>query len=217
MSTSKRRPNGGAAHWLTEPDAPTQDAPFDLTQLALALAQWASNRNVTFARLPIGWPQRACWFRHPLDFLGKDGGGAVGTGPAHIVGAALALKGSGRIVAGVIGDGDFAMGMNAIWTAASQQLPMVIVVANNQSYYNDEVHQERMAVQRNRPVENKWIGQKLDNPALDLAQIARGQGFEADQPVRNLSELERALERAVEAVEAGKCYLIDARIRPGYA
>jgi hypothetical protein len=54
-----------------------------------AMPDWSETRDVTYARLPIGWPQSACRFRDPLDFLGEDGGGAVGTGPAT-VGAALA-------------------------------------------------------------------------------------------------------------------------------
>jgi benzoylformate decarboxylase len=149
--------------------------------------------------------------------MGKDGGGTVGTGPAHTVGVALALKGSGRIVVGVIGDGDFAMGMNALWTAAAQDLPMMLVVVNNRSYFNDEVHQERMAVQRGRPVENKSIGQRLEHPAMSLGDIARGQGFVADDPVERLEDFQLALLRATELVEAGRQVLIDARITPGYA
>ena len=44
-------------------------------------------------------PGRSGWwpFRHPLDFLGSDGGGGVGAGPGIAVGAALALKDSGRL------------------------------------------------------------------------------------------------------------------------
>ena len=179
--------------------------------------EWSRDRDVTFARLPIGWPQEACGFRHPLDFLGKDGGGTVGTGPAHAVGAALALKGSGRIVVGVIGDGDFCMGMNALWTAANQDLPMMVVVANNRSYYNDEVHQERVAVQRHRPVENKGIGQRLDSPDIDLGRIAEAQGFQAGGPVATLEAFRQALAAGTEVVTSGGRYFIDARIKPGYA
>jgi len=32
-----------------------------------------------------------------MDFIGLNGGGGIGAGPGIIVGAALALKGSGRI------------------------------------------------------------------------------------------------------------------------
>ncbi|MDB5649629.1 MAG: Acetolactate synthase [Hyphomicrobiales bacterium] len=206
-----------APHWTSRTRTEAADAPFELTQLAFAMADWSDTRDVTYARLPIGWPQRACRFRHPLDFLGKDGGGAVGTGPAHTVGAALALKGSGRIVVGVIGDGDFSMGMNALWTAANQQLPMMLVIANNGSYYNDEVHQERVAIQRHRAVENKGIGQRLDSPSIELAQIASAQGFQAHAPVTNVTQLKEALLAGTKVVEAGGCYFIDARIKPGYA
>ena len=204
-------------HWTKRPRPQSKSGAFDLRALAYALADWTDGKDVTVARTPIGWPSDACMFRHPLDYLGKDGGGAVGTGPAHTVGAALALKGSGRMVIGVVGDGDCAMGMNALWTASNQNLPMMLIVANNQSYFNDEVHQERMAIQRRRPVENKHIGQRLDSPAIEHTQIAMGQGFDAHAPVRNVDELKQALAEGERIVRAGGRYMIDARIIPGYA
>ena len=204
-------------HWTKRPRPQSKSGAFDLRALAYALADWTDGKDVTVARTPIGWPSDACMFRHPLDYLGKDGGGAVGTGPAHTVGAALALKGSGRMVIGVVGDGDCAMGMNALWTASNQNLPMMLIVANNQSYFTAEVHQERMAIQRRRPVENKHIGQRLDSPAIEHTQIAMGQGFDAHAPVRNVDELKQALAEGERIVRAGGRYMIDARIIPGYA
>ena len=41
--------------------------------------------------------------------------------------------------------------------------------------FNDELHQERVARERGRPVENRWIGQRIDDPAPDLAAMARAQ------------------------------------------
>jgi thiamine pyrophosphate-dependent acetolactate synthase large subunit-like protein len=205
-------------HWTNSvPAGPSADKPFNIDQLALTLAEFVRERAVTYARLPIGWPRQASRFRGPLDFLGKDGGGAVGTGPGHTVGAALALRDSGRLVIGVTGDGDYAMGVNALWTASSMKLPAMIVVANNRSYYNDEVHQERMAKQRGRPVENKWIGQRLQDPELDLSGLARAQGFETSGPVRSVAELRAALEKGAAIVAAGGRFLVDATIEPGYA
>ena len=156
---------------------PDASLPFNSEQLAFTLSAFARGKDVTFARLPFGWPRIASRFATPLDFLGKDGGGAVGTGPGHTIGAALALKDSGRLTIGVIGDGDYLMGVNALWTAANLKLPMMMVVANNRSYFNDEVHQESMARQRNRPVENKGIGQKLDNPAPRYCRTGPCPGF----------------------------------------
>ncbi len=221
----RRRPEGALVapslkgpHWTdTAPIGPDPDLLFNSEQLAFTLAAFARDKPVTFARLPFGWPRQASRFTTPLDFLGKDGGGTVGTGPGHTVGVALALKDSGRLTIGVIGDGDYLMGVNALWTASHLQLPLMIVVANNRSYYNDEVHQERVARQRGRPVENKGIGQKLDNPAPDIVGLARSQGFAGGSPVDDVRALQQELANGAAVVAAGGRYIIDALIVPGYS
>ena len=72
----------------------------------------------------------------------------------------------------IVGDGDFMQGGSALWTAAHYKIPALFIISNNRSNFNDEVHQEAMATQRSRPVENRWIGQRIDEPALDLAGYA---------------------------------------------
>ena len=188
-----------------------------LRDMAMTVRQFAKNRQVTFARLPIGWPGEACEFDGPLSFLGNDGGGAVGTGPGHTIGAALALKDSGQLTIGVIGDGDYLMGVNALWTAAHFQIPAMIVVADNRSYFNDEMHQERVAQMRGRPGQNRWIGQRIDDPRIDLVALARAQGFDAEAPVSTSEALAKALKRGAEIVARGGRYFIDAMVEPGYA
>jgi len=182
-----------------------------LAALAHTVAEFARARDVTLARIPIGWPGTACRFEHPLDYLGKDGGGAVGTGPGHTIGSALALKGSGRLVVGVVGDGDFLMGVNALWTAAHLELPVILIVANNGGYYNDVRHQERVAAERGRPIENKWIGQELGQPTPDIVALARAQGFDGEGPVRARIDLVAALDRAEACFLSGGQYVIDVR------
>nr|BAH90568.1 pyruvate decarboxylase [uncultured bacterium] len=167
-------------------------------------------------RLPLGWPGEAWHFRHPLDFLGNDGGAGIGSGPGMLIGAALALRDTGRLPVAVLGDGDFMMAASAFWTAAHYQIPMLTIVSNNQSFYNDEVHQERVAVARDRPVENKWIGQRIADPDIDIAAIAAAQGLEAIGPVSTSGALAEAVAKGVELVRAGKSVVIDARVTPGY-
>ena len=133
---------------------------------------------------------------HPLDFLGMDGGAGIGSGPGMAVGAALALEGSGRLPVAVLGDGDFLMGGTAVWTAAHYRLPLLIVVANNSSFYNDVVHQERMAAQRERPARNSWIGQAIADPDPDLPAFARSLGLRAADQVRDRAELPAVLTAA---------------------
>lgn len=202
--------------------APTLGAPrasgmMGLRDLALVVRDFIAGRDITVTGYSLGYPMETVALRHPLDFLGSDGGGGVGAGPGLAVGAALALKESGRLAMTVIGDGDFLMASSAIWTAVHMGIPLLVVIANNRSYYNDVAHQERVAVTRGRPVENKFIGQEIDNPPVDLATIARGYGAEAEGPVEGSAALAAALKRGETAVRAGKVYVIDARIHVGYA
>jgi len=172
--------------------------------------------DVCLARLPLGWNGAYRHFKHPLDYLGADGGGGVGAGPGLVVGTALALKGTDRMAAGILGDGDFLMSVTALWTATHYRMPCLIVVANNRSFFNDEMHQERVAKERSRPVENKWIGQRIDEPDIDLAMMARAQGAVGIGPITKVSELKHSLEEAIKNVKAGKVCVVDVRVLPGY-
>jgi thiamine pyrophosphate-dependent acetolactate synthase large subunit-like protein len=129
---------------------------------------------------------------------------------------ALALKGSGRLPIAVLGDGDFMMGNPAIWTAVHYRVPLLIVVCNNRSFYNDELHQERVAKERERTVANKWIGQHIGDPDLDLAALARAQGAVGVGPVQKHADLEAALKEAIAAVDDGKVAVVDVRVAGGY-
>ena len=206
-------------HWHdgTGKASARQGQAMSLWDMAMTVREFAKKQPVTFARLPIGWPGEAYEFDGPLCFMGNDGGGAVGTGPGHTIGAALALKDTGRLTVGVLGDGDYLMGVNALWTASRMEIPMMIVVADNRSYYNDEMHQERVAQARNRPAQNRWIGQRIDDPRVDLVAMARAQGFDSQDPVSTNEALAKALKRGADIVAKGGRYFIDSVITPGYA
>lgn len=184
--------------------------------LAAALREAVGRRPASLTHVPLSWNGASWAFAHPLDYLGSDGGGGIGGGPGISVGAALALKGTGRLPIGICGDGDFLMGATALWTAAHYHIPLLLVVANNRSFFNDELHQERVARMRNRPVENRWIGQRISDPDIDLAAMARAQGAQGFGPVTTVAELRPIFERAIAAVEAGAVAVVDCRVEPGY-
>jgi hypothetical protein len=79
------------------------------------------------------------------------------------------------------------------------------------------VHQERVANDRQRPVENRWIGQRIGNPRVDLASMARAQGFEGFGPVLTRDGFADVLAEAIAQVDAGRSVLVDVQVRRGYA
>jgi len=203
----------------TEAPAPASSDVITPVSLAVALREAVGSRDTCVIRTPLAWGGHAWEVAHPLDMLGGDGGGGIGGGPGMAVGAALALKdgGHGRLPIAVLGDGDTLMGITALWTAVHYRIPVLIIVANNNSFFNDELHQDRMARQRERPVANRWIGQRIADPEPDLAMLARGQGATGFGPVRDPKELVRTLRQAIETVEVGGVALVDVRVEPGYA
>ena len=188
-----------------------------LADVARELRTELADQPTCLVRLPLGWNGDAWDFEHPLDYLGYDGGGGIGSGPGMLVGAALALRGGDRLAVAVLGDGDFLMGVQALWTAAHEQIPFLAVVANNRSYFNDEVHQEKVATTRGRDTSRKWVGQRIDGPAPDLAGLARAQGLEGIGPVMSLPELRDAIKMGVQMARHGRAVIIDAVVRTGYS
>jgi thiamine pyrophosphate-dependent acetolactate synthase large subunit-like protein len=196
--------------------APSAKDDIEIAEIAERLYEVTDGRRICLARLPLSWDGCYWPITHPLDQIGHSGGGGIGSGPGMAVGTALALKGSDRIPIAILGDGDYLMGVTALWTATHYRLPLLIVVANNHSYFNDEVHQQRVARTRNRPVENRWIGQRLADPAPDIVMLARAQGAVGIGPVRKREDLKPALLEAMQAVIAGETVVVDVHVAPGY-
>ncbi len=211
------RPMPAITHELLSPTV--RPGPISTAALARVLRDAVDDAPVSLLHLPLSWDTRSWHWRHPLDYLGSDGGGGVGAGPGLAVGSALALRDRhpGRLPVAICGDGDTTMGVTALWTAVHYRIPVMIVVCNNQSFYNDELHQERMARHRNRPVENKWIGQRMSDPDIDIAMLARGQGAAGFGPVHDLQELPAVMVEALAELRAGRVVVVDVRVAPGYA
>jgi thiamine pyrophosphate-dependent acetolactate synthase large subunit-like protein len=180
--------------------------------LARALRTVTGGRPVCLIRVPFAWDAADWTFGSPLDYLGADGGAGVGAGPGLAIGAALALRGSGRLPVAVLGDGDFLMGLTALWTAVHHDIPVLVLVANNTSYHNDVEHQRRIARTRSRPEANAGVGVEIADPAADLALLARGQGLTGLGPVLDPAALEPTLAEAVRVVEAGGQAVVDVRV-----
>jgi acetolactate synthase-1/2/3 large subunit len=202
-----------------EPVAPQKQGPIGIRDLAKAVRSVMQEDDISLISHTIGWPNDEAYYNHPLAFLGNAGGGGLGAGTGNAIGAALAMrdKDSKYLPVALLGDGDYLMGVSALWTAAHEQIPILIVVANNNSYFNDEMHQEAVAKKRGRPPENRWIGQRIDGPELDICGLAESQGLQAEGPVDNLEDLIPALKSSIEKVRAGASLVMDVKVIPEYA
>lgn len=188
----------------------------DNADIQVALWKALNGRPRSLLRVPFGWDFSEWPLEDPLDYLGAEGGGGVGAGPGMSVGSALALQGSGRLPITVLGDGDFLMGSSALWTAARYNIPLLVIVSNNSSYYNDEQHQVTVAKRRDRPEERAHIGVRIDDPEPDVAGLARAYGCEGIGPVSTRTELAAALDRGIGIIEQGGRAVLDVRVARGY-
>ncbi|HTC04475.1 MAG TPA: thiamine pyrophosphate-dependent enzyme, partial [Xanthobacteraceae bacterium] len=186
-----------------------------MEQVAAALRdQFNDPENVTFCTLGRGWPFDIWPLQNGMAYLGKDGGGGLGSGPGLSVGAALALHDQGRHAISMLGDGDFCMGATAIWSAAHHRIPLLVLVNNNRSYFNDELHQENVARTRGREVKNRWIGLRLEDPMPDIAKLAEAQGAVGIGPVTKASDVAPAIARGVDVLKKGGVCVIDLHVDP---
>jgi thiamine pyrophosphate-dependent acetolactate synthase large subunit-like protein len=187
-----------------------------MEQVASTLrAEFNDPENVTFCTLGRGWPIDIWPLQNGLSYLGKDGGGGLGSGPGLSVGAALALQAKGRHAVSMLGDGDFCMGATAIWTAVRHRIPLLVLINNNRSYYNDELHQDTVARTRSREVKNRWIGLRMEDPVPDIAKLAEAQGAVGIGPVTAAADVKAAISKGVSVLKSGGVCVIDFHIDPG--
>jgi benzoylformate decarboxylase len=117
--------------------------------------------------------------------------GGIGWGVPAAVGVALGDRDRGvsRPVVGLIGDGSFQYSVQALWTAAQHQLPIVYVVMRNNEY----------SILKSFAVLEDTPGVPgLDLPGLGIASVARGFGCRTAD-VGTADELEHEFKTALSA------------------
>jgi len=204
------------AKWLADAQAKGSQKEISTAWLALELGETIKKEDwVLVNGTSNGWARRLWDFSKPNQYLGASGGAGVGYGSGAAIGAALALKGTGKLAVDIQSDGDLLMTSSSLWTAAKHRIPLLIVMHNNQSFYNSEEHGIEVAKFRNRPVENAGIGTHVDDPAVDYAKLAQSFGVSAEGAVRNPADLRPALERGLKFVkEKNLPYLVDVIAEP---
>jgi len=135
-------------------------------------------------------------FDQPGDLEGEYGS-AIGWG----MGAAIGVKlGSPhRPVIAVMGDGTAMMTVQALWTAASRDIPVVFVICNNSMYrilrVNMNVYLDQVTEQSDKPSE--YLGTGFD-PSFNFAAIANAFGVQSKR-IEDPADIVLALQTAVAA------------------
>jgi benzoylformate decarboxylase/acetolactate synthase-1/2/3 large subunit len=187
------------ALWRKQAEKVWNDSPVSTARLAAEV--WEAVREHDWVLAPgtaSDWAYRIWDFDLPHRHVGKTLG--TGTQISIAIGTALAHRDAGRLVVDLQPDGDLLFDPQALWTAAYHEIPLLVVMFNNRAYYNDWLHQERMATVRGTPIENAYLGMELNNPAPDFAGIARSFGWYAEGPITDPDAIGAAVRRAIDVV-----------------
>jgi benzoylformate decarboxylase/acetolactate synthase-1/2/3 large subunit len=197
------------AAWAATAAEEADLSPVATSRLAAEVWDVVSGHDwVLTAGTAAGWAPRLWDFDAPYRHPGRSLGTATQIGIS--LGVALAHKGTGRLVVDLQPDGDLMFDAGALWVASYYRLPLLVVMFNNRAYYNDWEHQERLARQRNTPVERAYIGMEIDRPAPDFATLARSFSWYAEGPIDDPGQVNAAVRRAADHVlQTGTPALVD--------
>jgi benzoylformate decarboxylase len=139
----------------------------------------------------------------PQDYYGLASGG-LGFAVPGAVGISMALP--GRPIAVMVGDGSAMYGIQGLWTAAHERLPITYIVANNRGY---RIIKERLVSFRKS---DRFTGMDLRDPDIDFVSLAESFGLGARR-VTDPQDIAPALR---EAFASGAPNLVDVRVADGF-
>jgi benzoylformate decarboxylase len=133
-------------------------------------------------------------------------GGGLGWGIPAALGVKLARP--EMPVLCIVGDGSAMYSIQALWTAAHEDIPVVVGVVNNRQY---AILKTSLAGSRGRSaVTGRFVGMDLDDPPVDYVGLARAMGVDATvvEKAADVTEATRA------AIDSGRPTLLELPISP---
>ena len=207
------------ASWETVARKLREDDTIDQALLAISVWDCVREHDPILANGSLAdWAHRTWDLKTPDSYLGSSGGAGLGYGLGASIGVALAHRDDDRLVVDLQSDGDLLMTPAALWTAAHESLPLLIVMDNNRAYQNSVHHAGLIATARGRDASRAHIGTTLTEPEIDFAAMAESMGVRSFGPVSRGSELPAILREAVSIVTAERRpVLVDVQteVRPG--
>ena len=146
--------------------------------------------------------KRTIPFEQGGDYYGTRGGG-IGQGLPGAIGVKLASP--ERPVICLSGDGSAMYSIQALWTCAHHDIPVIFIILSNRTYrvlkINMNIYRQRFGLPGERP----YPHMDLTDPEFGFVEIAGGFGVEGEQ-VTEPDKLAPALKKAF---ASGKPYLLD--------
>jgi benzoylformate decarboxylase len=116
----------------------------------------------------------------------------------------ISLAHPGRPVVAAVGDGSAMYGVQALWTAAQQRLPITYVIIDNGGY---RILQDRLLARgRSRDL----VGMEIADPRIDFVAVAQGLGVQA----RRVSDPAQLRDALRQAIASGQPALLDVVVSP---
>ena len=144
-------------------------------------------------------------FSGPGDYYSGRGGG-IGQGLAGAIGVAVAQ--TKRPILCLSGDGSSMYSIQALWTAAHHDLPIVFIILANREYrvlkHNIDAYRARFDVKSNKP----YMHMDLGGPTMGFVDMAKGMGV-AGTYVSKADDIKSAV---AAAFKSGKPHLVEVEI-----
>jgi benzoylformate decarboxylase len=141
----------------------------------------------------------------PDDYFSGRGGG-IGQGLAGAIGVSVGKP--GKPILCLSGDGSSMYSIQALWTAAHHDLPIVFVILANREYrvlkHNIDAYRARFDVKSNKP----YMHMDLGSPTMGFVDMAKGMGV-AGAYVSKADDIKAAV---AAAFKTGKPHLIEIEI-----
>ncbi|MNF85338.1 Acetolactate synthase isozyme 2 large subunit [compost metagenome] len=144
-----------------------------------------------------GWVKKLWNLERPNCYLGLNGGGGLGYGLGASAGAALALKDQDYLCVDLQSDGDFLYTPSGLWTLSAYNVPLLIIVMNNQLYFNSTQHAVRVAGARNRNIDNAHIATSFFENPVDFVRLAESFNVKAYPVVKKTTDIATTVADAV--------------------
>jgi benzoylformate decarboxylase len=109
-------------------------------------------------------------------------------------------------VAVIVGDGSAMYGIQALWTAAREKLPITYVIANNRGY---RIIKERLVAMRKT---DRFTGMDIREPDIDFVALGMSLGLNATR-ITDPRDIAPALRTALASAGPN---LIDVRVADGF-